>query len=221
MTTIDDLTRAAETEWLGLWTSGPVETERAGLATGDVAPDLELLDHTGTPRRLSEFWTQGPALVLFWRHFGCGCGAQRATRLIAEHDEYVEAGLQPVIVAQGEPERAAAYRKLHGLPCPILCDPDHTAYRAYGLGHWPVARVLFDAPAEYWSHAHDLGASFQDDRRAQGNPPVDDPWRATAEYVVGTDGAVVLEHRYQHCVDFPDARVLTTAARVAGSGTGR
>ncbi len=123
--------------------------------------------------------------------------------------------MQPVIVGQGEPERAARYRDLHGLPYDVLCDPDHTAYRAYGIGQWPVARVLFDAPPEYWQHPHELGAAFQQDRRREGNPPVDDPWRAVAEYVIGSDGAIRLGYMYQYCDDFPDARVLTTAARLS------
>lgn len=215
MTSIELLTAAAEARWLEGWTAGPTEAERSGLPTGAAAPDLVLDDHTGAQRRLSEFWTDQPALVLFWRHFGCGCGVARAERLKAEYRDYRRAGLEPVIVAQGEPGRAAAYRSEHGLPCPVLCDPDHVVYRAYGIGQWPVARVLFDAPAEYWSHPHELGVSFQKARREQGRPPVDDPWRAVAEYVIGSDGLVRLCHAYQHCEDFPDPRVLTTAARLS------
>lgn len=213
MASLEELTAAAEAEWLAGWTSGPVEAEGSGLAIGTAAPDLVLADHTGTSRTLSEFWSQGPALVLFWRHFGCGCGAERAGRLIKEHAALREAGLEPVIIGQGEAARAAAYRDLHGLPCPVLCDPQHEAYRAWGIGQWPVERVLFDAPREYWDHPYDLGVAFQDERRSQGKPPVDDPWRAVAEFVVGVDGTVLLPYAYQYCEDFPDVRVLTTAAR--------
>lgn len=214
MSSVADLTAAAETEWLEGWTAGPVEAEPTPLPRGTSAPDLRLPDHTGAPRTLSEFWSAGPALVMFWRHFGCGCGSERAARLRDEYPALREAGLEPVIVGQGEPARAAAYRDLHGLPCPVLCDPDHTAYRAWGLGHWPVERVLFDAPPEYWTHPPDLGAAFQKGRRDQGNPPVDDPWRAVAEFMVGSDGSVLLAYAYQYCEDFPDVRVLTTAARL-------
>jgi len=75
-----------------------------------------------------------------------------------------------------------------------------------------VERILFDAPPEYWGHPHELGASLQNDRRASGRPLVDDPWRAAAEFVIGTNGRIRLTHAYQHCEDFPDARVLTTSA---------
>ena len=215
MTLLDELTRAAEAEWLDGWTVGPTENEGAVLRSGAEAPDLALADHSGRLRLLSEFWADQPALLIFWRHFGCGCGVSRAERLKAEWTEFVEAGLNPVIVAQGEPARAAAYRIEHDLPCPILCDPDHVVYRAYGIGQWAVERVLFDAPAGYWSHPHVLGVSFQDGRRESGRPPLDDPWRATAEFVIGSNGLVRLSYSYQYCEDFPDPRVLTTAARLS------
>jgi len=214
MTSLDALTISAEAEWLDGWTAGPIEDLGVAVAAGAAAPVLVLVDDEGRERVLSEWWADGPALVMFWRHFGCGCGADRAERLKAEWNDYREAGLSPVIVAQGEPERAAAYRAAQELPCAVLCDPDHLAYRAYGIGQWPVERVLFDAPAEYWGHPRDLGASLQNDRRQAGRPPVDDPWRAVAEFVVGTNGLVRLTYMYQYCEDFPDPRVLTTAARM-------
>ncbi|MEP7193975.1 MAG: peroxiredoxin-like family protein [Actinomycetota bacterium] len=215
MASLEELTGTAETEWLDGWTVGPTENEGSGLPAGLEAPDLALPDHAGRPRLLSEFWADQPALLMFWRHFGCGCGLERARRLKAEWADYLKAGLKPVIIGQGEPPRAAAYRSEQDLPCPVLCDPDHVAYRAYGIGQWPVERVLFDAPSEYWSHPHDLGVSFQNGRRAGGRPPVDDPWRAAAEFVIGFDGLVRLSYSYQYCEDFPDSRVLTTAARLS------
>lgn len=214
-TVLGELEAAAEREWLETWTAGPVEAEGAGLPSGTVAPDFVLADHEGRLRRLSGLWSDQPLLLMFWRHFGCGCGTERATRLNTEYEEYLAAGLAPVIVAQGEPERAAAYRADNQLRCPVLCDPDHVAYRAYGIGQWAPERVLFDAPAEYWSHPRHLGARLQNDRRESGRPPVDDPWRATAEFVIGRSGTVRLCYAYQSCEDFPDARVLTTAARLS------
>lgn len=205
----------AEAEWLEKWSSGPTEPEGPFLPQAAVAPDLVLPDDSGQPRWLSEFWAEGPALVMFWRHFGCGCGVERSRRLVDEYPTYRDAGLNPVIVSQGEPARAAAYRAEHRLPCPVLCDPDHVAYRAYGIGQWSVERVLFDAPDSFWDHDRDTGVRFQDGRRAAGRPPVDDPWRAVAEFVVDPDGHVRLPYAYQYCEDFPDPRVLTAAAQLS------
>lgn len=37
---------------------------------GDMAPDVELLDHTGQLLRLSSLWHERPLALLFVRHFG-------------------------------------------------------------------------------------------------------------------------------------------------------
>ncbi len=213
--TVATLTADAELEWLDGWSAGPTEPEGIGLTRGTVAPDLVLADHAGKSRSLSEFWADQVVLLMFWRHFGCSCGVDRASRLLDEYEAYEAAGIMPVIIAQGEPARATVYRDQNLLPCPVLCDPEHQAYRAYGVGQWPVERVLFDAPVEFWTHPRDLGASFQESRRVEGRPPVDDPWRAAAEFVIGSDGLVRLAYLYQSCEDFPDPRVLTTAAHLA------
>jgi peroxiredoxin len=219
MKTLEELTTAAQDTWLSTWTEGPVEPEGSGLAQGAIAPDRVLYDETGTERRLSEFWDGCSALVMFWRHFGCSCGVARAEGLVAECPAYVQAGLQPVIVAQGEPARASAYRDRHQLPCPILTDPRRDAYRAYGLGQWSVERILYDAPTEFLRHQHDLGERFQAGRAAAGTPLVDDPWRAVGEFVIAPEGRVRLPYLYQYCEDFPDPRVLTAAARLSRSDT--
>lgn len=205
----------AEEEWLGRWTAGPTEGEGLALATGSVAPDLTLLDHTGESRLLSDFWSGQPALLMFWRHFGCPCGFDRAERLGLEMQSYAEVGLQPVIIGQGEPLRAAAYREKYDISCTILCDPDHVAYRAYGIGHWNIERVLPDAAPEYWTHTQQVGEAFQTAFRAQGTSLVDDPWRAVREVVVGANGLIRLAYTYQYCSDFPDPQLLTTAARLS------
>jgi hypothetical protein len=120
-----------------------------------------------------------------------------------------------VIIGQGEPARAAAYHAEYELPCPLLCDPEHEAYRAYGVGQWQLERILPEAPLEYWAHERELGVAFQADRRAIGKPIVDDPWRAVKEFVIGRNGLVRLTYAYQHCENYPNPSVLTAAARVS------
>jgi peroxiredoxin len=217
MSGVDQLVRDAETCWLAAFEEGPTEAPSRVLVRGDTAPDAELVDDRGDVRRLSEFWTHGPALVMFWRHFGCTCGVDRAARLASELAAYLDAGLTVVIVGQGEPERAAAYKLKYGITVPLLSNPGAAVYRAYGVGHWQPEQVLFDAPAEYLEHPRALGLELLTARREQGRPPVDDPWRAAAEFVVEQAGTVRLGYSYQYCEDFPDPRVFTSAARLAQS----
>ena len=213
----EDQIRAAEREFIERWTRGPDRQRWESLPpqVGDRAPDAELADHTGREVALSSFWRDRPALVLFWRHFGCGCGVERAARLRDEIDDYVAAGANVVIVGQGEPERAARYRDEHRLACPVLCDPDRDLYRAYGLREGHVAHVLFDAPEEFWTHDRAIGEEFQLQRREGGRPLVDSPWQLPGEFVVDASGTVRHEHRYQHCEDFPPPLVLIAAIKLA------
>ena len=218
MASIEVLIAEAEAEWLARWTEGPSDLAIQPLGSGEPAPDAVLLDHTGVERRLSEFWRDGPALLLFWRHFGCNCGLGRAERLRNESTRYTEAGLNPVIIAAGEPERAEAYRADQDLPCPVLCDPGYEVYRAYGVGEWALERVLYDTALEYVRDPHGMGVRLQRERQGTGHPLVDDPWRAMADFVVGTNGVIRLGYSSQHCLDYPPAEVLITAAALATAG---
>ena len=214
MEATERLTEDAEKEWLETWVAGPGNKRSKLLDPGTSAPDLELLDHTGVSRRLSSFWSEGPALLMFWRHFGCGCGLDRASRLKDEYADYQAAGINPVIIGQGEPERAAEYREKYGITCPILCDPEFAAYSAYGLANFGVEQILYDAPEETWDHSMEIGLDFQEARRAINRPLVDNPWMSTGEFLVDSSGTIRVSYAYQYCEDFPDPRVFLVAAKI-------
>jgi len=219
-TKIEEQVRAAEEQWFELWVRGPTDLrpDRIPVSVGDAAPDFDLLDHEGHERPLSAYWNGQPALVLFWRHYGCGCGVDRAARLRDELAAYRSAGAEVVVVGQGEPERAAAYRDRNGLDCTFLCDTEEHGYRAYALTEFTVPEVLFDAPEEYWSHDAKIGERFMADRRASGRPLVDNPWRRPGEFVIDKGGQIRLAYRWQYCEDFPDPRVHLTAIKQAVVG---
>src|SRR5215210_8181590 len=111
MTTIDEEIAAAGERWEAGWRAGPSRLgwETLPVQLGDAAPDAEMPDHEGRPVRLADTWSGDPALILFWRHFGCSCGMDRARRLKDELATYREAGASVLIVGQAEPERAARY----------------------------------------------------------------------------------------------------------------
>ena len=159
--------KSAEQEWIGHYQQGPTRLRwtEIPLQVGDFAPDFEMSDSSGTSVRLSDFWREQHALILFWRQFGCGCGMERAERLKKEYTHYVSAGAKVVIVGQGEPERAAAYAQKYGIPCPILCDPEEHAYRKYGLLDGKPSQLLFDAPAEILSGELEAGMKLMQARQ--------------------------------------------------------
>ncbi len=73
--------QSAEEEWLNFWKSGPsrLRWNKIPLQVDDQAPDFELKDSTGATVHLSDFWNHKPALLLFWRHYGCSCGIERGS----------------------------------------------------------------------------------------------------------------------------------------------
>jgi peroxiredoxin len=213
---LEELEQAAEDRWVAGWLEGPTWTryDQLPVQAGDSAPDLELPDTAGSRRRLSEFWAYGPALIIFMRHFGCSCLMERWEGLRDQLDTYAEAGAIVVAVCQAEPERAADVATRRGYRFPLLCDPEREAYRAYGLLEGGAPQVLHDFP---WraGDAETARTMFVEPRRGTERAVVDSPWQLPGEFVVATDGRLVLTHRYQYCEDFPPKTVLLGAIAAA------
>jgi peroxiredoxin len=213
-------TEAATKEWLDHWRRGPTRERWTELPPqrGDRAPDLDLRDaRTGELVRLSRFWADRPALLLFWRHFGCSCGRDRAERLRRENPDYVAAGANVVVIGQGEPERTLVYASANQLPesVALLCDPAEQAYRAYGLLEGGPAEVLFDASDAHLTCKPEVGAGMAAERRALARPVVDNPWLLPGEFVVSPDGRLVTTYRFQFCEHWIDPRANLAAIRFA------
>lgn len=218
MSMIDEQSQA-EQKWLDAWHAGPqrVRWDHIPLQLGDSAPDVELVDHTGQPVRLSTSWANGPAVILFWRHFGCSCGLDRAARLRTEYPQYVETGASVVVIGQAGPERSAEYRTRNGIECPVLSDPDRVAYRAYDLLEGTAAQILFDASDALLRCEAPAGEELAAARHGTARASVDSPWQLPGEFVIDSAGTVQLAYRYQYCEDWPDPRVLTAAIRFGGA----
>jgi peroxiredoxin len=211
--------RSAEEDWLRAWQRGPtrVRWTQIPVQAGDPAPDLLLQCATGGSIRLSDTWRAGVSVLLFWRHYGCSCGRDRAVRLLAEYERYAALGASVFIIGQAEPERSAHYAQANALPCPVLCDPVRGAYRAYGLLDGQPSQVVFDAPDEFLRREHDAGKRLQDARRATPAMPVDSPWQLPGEFVIDRSGIVRLAYRYQYCEDWPNPLVLLAAIKQAAA----
>lgn len=209
---------AAEIEWEEGWRRGPTRLRWNKLPpqVGDQAADFTLLDAHNQEIRLSDLWKDKPLLLIFWRHFGCGCGFERAERLTSEFADYHAAGASVAIIGMAEPERTAAYAQEHKLPnIPILCDPEYIAYESYGLVEGKASQILFDAPEPFLDRDHEAGLKLAEARRADGRPLVDNSWLLPGEFVIDQNGVLRLTYRYNYCEDFPDHRVHLAAIREA------
>ena len=209
---------AAEQRWLRNWQKGPTRRKWTSvpLQAGDPAPDFELVDSSKRHHRLSDFWKDKPALMIFWRHFGCGCGVGRAERLHKEYDQLVSSGANIVVIGQGDPERAAWYKAKFSVPCPILLDPDEHLYKTYGLletSPW----LLLGKPKpgqEYFQNL--IGV-----HREKGRPVADNPFLLPGEFVVDTNGKLILAYRYQYCDNYPEVETLISSIKEASEDGSR
>jgi peroxiredoxin len=207
----------AEKEWLKQWIKGPQRTRwtQMPLQVGDPAPDFELFDSTEKKVRLSDFWKSGPTVLMFWRHYGCSCGSERAKRLASEYPDYKKNGANIVVIGQGKPQRAALYARTHSLPCPVLCDPTYQVYQAYGLLEGTPSQVMFDMSDEFLHCDVEAGKSMLAERHGTTRAVVDSPWQLPGEFVVDSKGIIGLAYRYQYCEDWPNPLVIISAIKEA------
>ena len=215
--TLDSQIQSAEEEWLQHWQSGPsrLRWNKIPLQVGDRAPDFELQDSTGSTVHLSDVWNHKPALLLFWRHYGCSCGIERARRLQAEYPDYLKLGASVIIIGQGEPERAAAYIQDHNIPSPVFCDPTYKVYQAFDLLEGKPSQIVYDAPDEFLQCKFEAGVALQNSRHGTPRATVDSPWQLPGEFVVDKTGVIRLAYRYQYCEDWPNPLVLMGAIKEA------
>jgi len=217
MSTLELQTANAEKEGRALWEKGPTRTrwKKLPVQVGDDAPDFGLLDSQGKHVKLSSFWDGKPALILFWRHYGCSCGRDRAARFQEEYPKYIELDANVVVVGQGEPERAAAYAEKNKLTCPVLCDPTFEVYHAYDLLEGKTSQILFDAPDEYLKCEPEAINNLFDSHKGTDRAIVDSPWQLPGEFVIDKKGVIRLVYRYQYCENWPDPRVLMAGIKEA------
>lgn len=218
MSAVEELqTQAAEQEWFTYWKRGPTKLRwtKLPLQVGDPAPDLELQDSSGRSVHLADFWSTGPAVLVFLRHFGCSCARDRVRHLRDEYFDYVRAGATVVLIGQGEPERSAVFVKKYGAPCPLLCDPDYRAYDAYSLLQGKPSQVAYGTTDALLQCDYEAAVEVASAYREAGHPLVDNPWQLPGEFVIDRRGNISLAWRYQYCADFPNPQVLVAAIKEA------
>ncbi|MEJ3748852.1 peroxiredoxin [Actinomycetes bacterium KLBMP 9797] len=100
---------------------------------GDVVDDFELLDDTGTPRRLSEFLAKGPVVLFFYpAAMTRGC-TQESCYFRDLAAEFAEVGAQRVGISRDSVEKQRQFSEMHGFDYPLLSDPDGVVAGSLGV----------------------------------------------------------------------------------------
>ncbi|WP_238010395.1 peroxiredoxin [Dactylosporangium sp. AC04546] len=116
---------------------------------GDLVEDFELLDETGTPRKLSELLGNGPVVLFFYPAAltrGCTAESCHFRDLAAE---FIEVGAQRVGISRDSVEKQREFSELHKFDYPLLSDPDGVVADRFGvrrrlpLGPLSMKRMTF------------------------------------------------------------------------------
>jgi peroxiredoxin Q/BCP len=105
----------------------------SGVSTGDVVDDFELLDETGTPRRLSDFLANGPVVLFFYPAAmtrGCTIESCHFRDLAAE---FGEVGAQRVGISRDSVDKQREFSELHKFDYPLLSDRDGSVAEQFGV----------------------------------------------------------------------------------------
>jgi peroxiredoxin Q/BCP len=103
------------------------------LAPGDPAPDFELLDQTGTSRKLSDLLQAGP-VVLFWYPAAMTTGCTKeACHFRDVAAEFEAVGAQRIGISADKVDKQRQFDEKHDLGYPLLSDEDKAVAKAYGV----------------------------------------------------------------------------------------
>ncbi|WP_328470079.1 peroxiredoxin [Actinoplanes sp. NBC_00393] len=103
------------------------------IGKGDIAPDFELPDQDGTPRRLTDLLANGPVVLFFYPAAmtkGCTAEACHFRDLAAE---YSAAGVQRVGISRDTVEKQKQFAESYTFDYPLLSDPESETIAAYGV----------------------------------------------------------------------------------------
>jgi len=118
------------------------------MKAGDIAPDFELADDTGTRRTLSGLLADGPVVLFFYPLASSGGCTQESCHFRDLASEFAAVGAQRVGISADSVERQHTFSTANSFDYPLLSDPDGAVAKQFGakrswLAALPVKRETF------------------------------------------------------------------------------
>ena len=119
------------------------------LTEGSPAPDFELLDQHGTPRRLSLLLKDGPVVLFFYPMADTPGCTKEACHFRDLDAEFLAVGAQRVGISRDGVAKQLAFAERYGLSYPLLSDEVGDVAGLYGVKRGllgalaPVKRATF------------------------------------------------------------------------------
>jgi peroxiredoxin Q/BCP len=103
------------------------------MDTGDLAPDFELPDEDGVPRKLSELAADGPVVLFFYpAAMTPGCTVE-SCHFRDMKSEFEAAGAQRVGISADDVAKQKKFSDKHEFDYPLLSVPDGTVATQFGV----------------------------------------------------------------------------------------
>ena len=125
---------------------------RSDLRPGGAFPDLELVDHAGNGRRLSDLVGGDPTFVHFFRGWWCPKEQRFLRNLVALQDEVEIAYARLVSISVDDPVVTSAFRAGLGARWTFLCDPHRRYLDELELRETPDTKYNPYYPAGFLLH---------------------------------------------------------------------
>ena len=109
------------------------------IPAGIPAPDFELPDDTGTPRKLSDYRGRSVILYFYPKDDTPGC-TKEACNFRDDYSAYEKAGVAVLGVSPDDVKSHAKFKKKFQLPFPLLADEGHKVCDLYGV--WGPKKVM-------------------------------------------------------------------------------
>jgi peroxiredoxin Q/BCP len=118
---------------------------------GDLVPDFELPDQTGTKRSLTELLAAGPVVLFFYpAAMTPGC-TREACHFRDIGADFAEAGVQRVGISRDSVERQKQFSDKHTFDYPLLSDADGRVAGIFGVARGGLLAKL--GPVKRWTFA--------------------------------------------------------------------
>ncbi len=133
--------------------------EGIGIAVGDAAPDFGVRDHDGKEVALSALIAERDLLLFFHRGASDPYSHFQVRMLARNADAFKALGIRIAMISVDDVAGAAAMKKRHDVPFPLLSDPDKSVHRAYrvldaeGAAAMPAVFLIMRDGKVRWAHA--------------------------------------------------------------------
>ncbi|BBZ13600.1 redoxin domain-containing protein [Mycobacterium branderi] len=111
------------------------------MIAGEKAPDFTLYDHTGRPRKLSAFLSEGPVVLFFFPLASSPICTAQACHFRDLSSEFAAVGAQRVGISTDTVDKQAHFAQQRAFDYPLLSDADGVVSELFGVRRGRLARL--------------------------------------------------------------------------------